>query len=89
MADPDAAGGADRRTTPDVPEDVGTAGDVGATVVTRLHRADHVRLSMRPDSGPERVDAVTTMSERLVPGDRARLRLDPDGIAVPGAGDGG
>lgn len=53
-------------------------------VLARVHRRDHLRLSVRPDTGPGRVDAVASMAHDIHPGDRVRLALDPDGIAVLG-----
>ncbi|NIJ10722.1 thiamine transport system ATP-binding protein [Saccharomonospora amisosensis] len=56
----------------------------GAEVLAKVHRRDHVRLSVRPDTGADRVDAVASMTDDIHPGDRVHLALDPDGIAVIG-----
>ncbi|MFC4000358.1 ABC transporter ATP-binding protein [Prauserella oleivorans] len=57
---------------------------VEGEVLSRVHRRDHVRLTVRPGSGPSTVDAVATMAAGVQPGERVRLALDPDGLAVIG-----
>ncbi|PXY26608.1 ABC transporter ATP-binding protein [Prauserella sp. PE36] len=65
------------------PNAVRVAADgVGAEVLSRVHRRDHVRLSVRPDMGPAPLDAVAPMAEPARAGERVRLALDPDGVAV-------
>ncbi|MBK1785676.1 ABC transporter ATP-binding protein [Prauserella cavernicola] len=67
------------------PNAVRVAADgAGAEVLAGVHRRDHVRLSVRPDAGPEPLDAIAPMSEPARAGDRVRLVLDPDGVAVLG-----
>ncbi|MFF5987739.1 ABC transporter ATP-binding protein [Prauserella flavalba] len=58
------------------------ASGVDAEVLSRVQRRDHVRLAVRPDMGPETLDAVAPMAERARAGERVRLVLDPDGVAV-------
>ncbi|MEU6645756.1 ABC transporter ATP-binding protein [Saccharomonospora sp. NPDC046836] len=58
---------------------------VAAEVLGRVHRREHVRLAVRPERGPARVDAVAPMAAALQPGDRVHLALDPDGIALIGS----
>ncbi|PRX49017.1 thiamine transport system ATP-binding protein [Prauserella shujinwangii] len=63
---------------------VATTG-VGGEVRSRVHRRDHVRLCVRPDAGPDTVDAVAPVAADLRAGDRVRLALDPDGLAAIGS----
>ncbi|WP_024874888.1 ABC transporter ATP-binding protein [Saccharomonospora piscinae] len=67
----------------------GGDGALEAEVLTRVHRRDHVRLSVRPDgavpAGITEVSAVAAMTSRVVPGDRVALSLDADGIATVGS----
>lgn len=58
---------------------------VGGKVLTRAYRRDRIRLSVRPDDGPGRVDAVAALTAEIHPGDTVRLALDPDGVAVIGS----
>ncbi|RZS44373.1 thiamine transport system ATP-binding protein [Herbihabitans rhizosphaerae] len=58
-------------------------GSVDAEVLGRVHRRDHVRLVVRPstvDIGE--VDAVAPVGAAPQVGERVRLALDPDGVAV-------
>ncbi len=55
-----------------------------AEVLSRVHRRDHVRLSVRPDGDAPHVAAVAAMTSRAVPGDQVVLTLDADGIATVG-----
>ncbi|GLZ41193.1 ABC transporter ATP-binding protein [Actinokineospora sp. NBRC 105648] len=57
-------------------------GPVRGTVVARVHRRDHVRLSVEVDS--RTVDAVSGVGDAPVVGAGVSLRLDPAGIAVVG-----
>ncbi|TDV47092.1 thiamine transport system ATP-binding protein [Actinophytocola oryzae] len=58
-------------------------GTVTGKLIRSVHRRDHVRLQVRLDDTDRLVDAVAGIAE--TPGDRVRLRLDPDGLAVVGA----
>lgn len=58
---------------------------VGGQVLTRVHRREGTRLSVRPDAGPSELDAVAAMATDIRPGERVHLALDPDGIAVVGS----
>ncbi|PXY21173.1 ABC transporter ATP-binding protein [Prauserella muralis] len=55
---------------------------IEAEVLSRVHRRDHVRLSVRPAAGPSTVEAIGPMASGVRAGDAVRLMLDPDGIAV-------
>ncbi|GAA2694110.1 MULTISPECIES: ABC transporter ATP-binding protein [Actinosynnema] len=69
---------------------VATAGAVGAAggepldavVLARVHRRDHVRLLVR--IGDDEFDAVGPVVGSWEPGDRVRLAVDQDGVAVIG-----
>ncbi|MCP2165645.1 ABC transporter ATP-binding protein [Goodfellowiella coeruleoviolacea] len=63
------------------------AGPVRGEVVQRVHRRDHVRLLVRlsdvdAPSVPSTVDAVAPVVDAPAPGQRVRLVLDADGVAV-------
>ncbi|WP_298182927.1 ABC transporter ATP-binding protein [Saccharomonospora sp.] len=64
---------------------VGSGAAVRGEVLARVHRRDHVRLSVRPDGDLPEVAAVAAMTSRAVPGDRVALSLDVDGVAFVGA----
>src|SRR5690606_33992751 len=64
----------------------GPGESVQGEVLARVHRRDHVRLSVRPDADLPEVSAVAAMTSRAVPGDRVALSLDADGVALVGAG---
>lgn len=64
----------------------GPGESVQGEVLARVHRRDHVRLSVRPDVDLPEVSAVAAMTSRAVPGDRVALSLDADGVALVGAG---
>jgi thiamine transport system ATP-binding protein len=55
-------------------------GPVRGAVTARLHRRDHVRLTV--DIGDRTVAAIAPTLGAPEPGDEVGLRLDPDGIAV-------
>lgn len=53
---------------------------ISGKLLRSVHRRDHVRLQVRLNDGDQVVDAVAAIAE--TPGDRVRLALDPDGLAV-------
>ncbi|WP_216209468.1 ABC transporter ATP-binding protein [Amycolatopsis aidingensis] len=55
---------------------------VAGEVLSWVHRRDHLRLSVRVEGRLTPVDAVAPVAADLRAGDRVRLALDPDGIAV-------
>ncbi|OZM73663.1 ABC transporter [Amycolatopsis antarctica] len=55
-----------------------------AEVLGRAHRRDHTRLLVRPTDWESTVDAVAASSDDVRPGDRVRLLLVADGMAVLG-----
>ncbi|GAB3504108.1 ABC transporter ATP-binding protein [Amycolatopsis cihanbeyliensis] len=55
---------------------------VTGEVLSRVHRRDHLRLSVRVEGRLAAVDAVAPVAADLRAGDRVHLALDPDGIAV-------
>ncbi|MFJ6669659.1 ABC transporter ATP-binding protein [Actinosynnema sp. NPDC091369] len=61
---------------------VDPAGSIGAEVLTRVHRRDHVRLLVRLDG--DDFEAVAPVAEPPSPGDHVTLAVDHDGIAVIG-----
>ncbi|WP_447005666.1 ABC transporter ATP-binding protein [Saccharothrix isguenensis] len=61
---------------------VDPGGVVEAEVLERVHRRDHVRLLVRV--GGEEFEAVAPVAEPPSPGDRVRLSVDHDGVAVIG-----
>jgi thiamine transport system ATP-binding protein len=60
--------------------DKGIAGDVTGVV----HRREHVRLVVELGENLPTVDAVAPVTADIQPGDRVRLALDTDGIALLG-----
>ncbi|ASR37947.1 ABC transporter [Prauserella marina] len=60
---------------------------VEAEVMSRVHRRDHVRLSVSTTAVPSTVDAVAPMMATCRAGDTVRLHLAPDGIAIIGTND--
>ncbi|WP_435069843.1 ABC transporter ATP-binding protein [Amycolatopsis thermoflava] len=58
-----------------------TAGITGE-VLTKVHRRDNVRLSVRTSAGT--VDAVAAVSADVNPGDEISIAPDPDGVALIG-----
>lgn len=58
---------------------------VEAVVVSRVHRRDHVRLSVSTAAVASTLDAIAPMTATCRAGDTVRLHLHPDGIAVIGA----
>ncbi|MFD1150448.1 ABC transporter ATP-binding protein [Saccharothrix hoggarensis] len=67
---------------------VDRAGGIEAEVLERVHRRDHVRLLVRlTGSGMvegEEFEAVAPVAEPPSPGDRVRLSVDHDGVAIIG-----
>lgn len=61
---------------------VDPGGAVEAEVLERVHRRDHVRLLVRVEG--EEFEAVAPVAEPPAPGDRVRLSVDHDGVAVIG-----
>ncbi len=57
-------------------------GGLEGEVSGKVHRRDHVRLLVKIER--REVDAVATMATAPEPGQKVRLRLDPDGLAVLG-----
>ncbi|MBP2340873.1 thiamine transport system ATP-binding protein [Saccharothrix coeruleofusca] len=57
-------------------------GPLAGVVVERVHRRDHVRLLVELDG--ERYEAVGPVGGRWEPGERVRLAVDPDGVAIIG-----
>jgi thiamine transport system ATP-binding protein len=55
-------------------------------VLERVHRRDHVRLSVRLSdwSDGDEFEAVAPVAEPPSPGDVVRLSVDHDGVAVIG-----
>ena len=62
------------------------SGPIAGEVTERVHRRDHVRLRVRIAGFDEPVDAVAGIADAPGPGTTVRLAVDPDGIAVLGAG---
>ena len=59
------------------------SGALTGTVLTRVHRSDHVRLRVRLDLAvPGPLDAVAGIADAPEAGDPVRLALDQDGVAV-------
>ncbi|NIH87283.1 ABC transporter ATP-binding protein [Amycolatopsis granulosa] len=58
------------------------ADGVAGAVLSKVHRRDHVRLSVRTGAGT--VDAVAAVSADVNPGDEVRLAPDADGVALLG-----
>ncbi|WP_020670474.1 ABC transporter ATP-binding protein [Amycolatopsis nigrescens] len=58
---------------------------ISGEVLSRVHRRDHARLVVRPDGGSSTVDAIAPVSAVINPGDKVRLAIDVDGVAVIGA----
>jgi thiamine transport system ATP-binding protein len=58
------------------------AGPVSGVVLARVHRRDHVRLSVRLGGVDEPLDAVAGIADAPEVGALVRLTLDPDGLAV-------
>ncbi|QQQ77189.1 ABC transporter ATP-binding protein [Saccharothrix sp. 6-C] len=61
---------------------VDPAGPIGAEVLERVHRRDHVRLLVRLEG--EDFEAVAPVAAPPSPGDRVTLSVDLDGVAVIG-----
>ncbi|WP_367132312.1 ABC transporter ATP-binding protein [Saccharothrix sp. HUAS TT1] len=61
---------------------VDPGGAVEAEVLERVHRRDHVRLLVR--LGDEEFEAVAPVAAPPSPGDRVRLAVDHDGVALIG-----
>ncbi|MFE9743446.1 ABC transporter ATP-binding protein [Saccharothrix saharensis] len=61
---------------------VDPAGPIGAVVLARVHRRDHVRLLVRLDG--DDFEAVAPVAGPPSPGDHVTLAVDHDGIAVIG-----
>ncbi|WP_440899134.1 ABC transporter ATP-binding protein [Actinosynnema sp.] len=61
-------------------------GALDAVVLGRVHRRDHVRLLVR--IGDDEFDAVGPVVGTWEPGDRVRLAVDQDGVAVIGSATG-
>ncbi|MEU4743646.1 TOBE domain-containing protein, partial [Actinosynnema sp. NPDC023658] len=61
---------------------VAPGGAVAAEVLERVHRRDHVRLLVR--IGDEDYEAVAPVVDPPSPGDRVRLAVDHDGVAIIG-----
>ncbi|ACU34710.1 ABC transporter ATP-binding protein [Actinosynnema mirum] len=72
------------RVVPDGPGGPGSVLD--AVVLGRVHRRDHVRLLVR--IGDDEFDAVGPVVGTWEPGDRVRLAVDQDGVAVIGSATG-
>jgi thiamine transport system ATP-binding protein len=62
------------------------SGPITGQVVTRVHRRDHVRLTVRLDNLDPPVDAIAGIAAPPNPGDPIRLTVDPDGVAVLAVG---
>ena len=60
-------------------------GQVRGTVTAKVHRRDHVRLTV--EVGDRTIAAVAPVLGAPEPGDEVGLRLDADGIAVPHGGE--
>ncbi|MBW4719233.1 ABC transporter ATP-binding protein [Saccharothrix obliqua] len=61
-------------------------GPFEAEVLTRAHRRDHVRSLVRVAGFEGEFEAVAPVSAPPEPGDRVRLAVDADGVAVIGGG---
>ncbi|WP_115944717.1 ABC transporter ATP-binding protein [Amycolatopsis thermalba] len=55
---------------------------IAGEVLSKVHRRDNVRLSVRTGAGV--LDAVAAVSADVNPGDEIHLALDPDGVALVG-----
>ncbi|MGH3515989.1 MAG: ABC transporter ATP-binding protein [Haloechinothrix sp.] len=63
---------------------VSDSGETSGTVRNIVHRRDHVRLVVALTGEPSTVDAIAGTGSGIQPGDRVRLELDADGVAVVG-----